>query len=81
MNIHLSRNGKSHDTREAKNPWEIPKPHPTPPHPPNQIQCVTKSKILGHLENADNNLTIATHDRLRKQKLHGNYYEKHSPQI
>ena len=43
------------------------------PHPYGVIRCVTKSKILGDMVAADNNLTIATNDRLRKEKMHGYY--------
>ena len=40
----------------------------TLPHPYNQIQCKTKSKILGHMMTADNSLTIDVLGRLHKAK-------------
>ena len=39
--------------------------------PYNTIECVTESKILGPITNADNNLNEAVDDRLKKQTLLG----------
>ena len=42
--------------------------------PYNGIECVTTSKILGHITNANNNLDEAVGDRLKKPSQNGVIY-------
>ena len=47
---------------------DIPNVIKTFPHPYNQIKCVNKGKILGHMMEPDKKMNISVYERIRKAK-------------